>query len=34
MMEHIAQLNGALKSEQVGELTILTPRFRPAIVAK
>ena len=30
MMDHAAQLRGAVKREQVGELTILTPQLRPA----
>ncbi len=34
MMDHAAHLNGTLKREQVGELTILTPRFRQASVAE
>jgi diadenylate cyclase len=34
MMDHAAQLNGTLKRERVGELTILTPRFRQATVAE
>jgi hypothetical protein len=33
MMNH-AQLGGAVKREQVGELTILTPNLRPASIAK
>lgn len=34
MMDHAAHLSGTLKREQVGELTILTPRFRQATVAE
>jgi diadenylate cyclase len=34
MMDHAAHLRGAVKREQVGELTILTPRFRQASVAE
>jgi diadenylate cyclase len=34
MMDHAAHLRGTVKREQVGELTILTPRFRPATVAE
>jgi len=30
MMDHAAQLPGAVNREQVGELTILTPQLRPA----
>jgi hypothetical protein len=33
MMDHAAHLRGA-KSEQVGELTILTPNLRPASIKK
>jgi hypothetical protein len=32
MMDH-AQLRGTVKTEQVGELTILTPNRRPAPIA-
>jgi len=34
MMDHAAHLRGTVKREQVGDLTILTPRFRPASVAE
>lgn len=34
MMDHAAHLRGRVKKEQVGDLTILTPRFRQTIVAK
>jgi DNA integrity scanning protein DisA with diadenylate cyclase activity len=34
MMDHAAHIRGAVKREQVGELTILTPRFRQASVAE
>ncbi len=34
MMDHAAQLRDTVKREQVGELTILTPRFRQATVAE
>jgi diadenylate cyclase len=34
MMEHAAHLRGTVKREQVGELTILTPRFRQATVTE
>jgi diadenylate cyclase len=34
MLDHAAHLRGAVKREQVGELTILTPRFRQASVAE
>ena len=34
MMDHAAHLRGTVKKEQVGELTILTPRFRPATVVE
>jgi diadenylate cyclase len=34
MMDHAAHLRDTVKREQVGELTILTPRFRQATVAE
>ena len=34
MMDHAAHLRGTVRREQVGDLTILTPRFRPASVAE
>jgi DNA integrity scanning protein DisA with diadenylate cyclase activity len=34
MMDHAAHIRGAVKREQVGELTTLTPRFRQASVAE
>jgi diadenylate cyclase len=34
MMDHAAHLRGTVKREQVGDLTILTPRFRQASVAE
>jgi len=34
MMDHAAHLRGTVKREQVGDLTILTPRFRRASVAE
>jgi DNA integrity scanning protein DisA with diadenylate cyclase activity len=34
VMDHAAHIRGAVKREQVGELTILTPRFRQASVAE
>lgn len=34
MMDHAAQLRGRVKREQVGDLTILTPRFRQTSVAE
>ena len=34
MMDHAAHLRGTVKREQVGELTILTPRFRQSTVAE
>jgi diadenylate cyclase len=34
MMDHATHLSGTVKREQVGELTILTPRFRQATVAE
>ena len=34
MMDHAAHIRGVVKREQVGELTILTPRFRQASVAE
>jgi len=34
MTDHAAHLRGTVKREQVGDLTILTPRFRPASVAE
>jgi diadenylate cyclase len=34
MMDHAAHLRGAVKREQVGELTVLTPRQRQASIAK
>ena len=34
MRDHAAHLSGAVKREHVGELTILTPRFRQAPVAE
>src|ERR1700732_4470653 len=34
MMEHAAHLRGTVKREQVGELTILTPRFRQATLTE
>jgi DNA integrity scanning protein DisA with diadenylate cyclase activity len=34
MMDHAAQLRGTVKREQVGDLTILTPRFWRASVAE
>jgi hypothetical protein len=33
-MDHAAHLRGAVKSEQVGELTVLTPSPRLASAAK
>jgi hypothetical protein len=33
MMDH-AHLRGTVKKEQVGEMTILTPKLRPASIAK
>jgi hypothetical protein len=32
-MDH-AHLRGTVKKEQVGEMTILTPKLRPASIAK
>jgi hypothetical protein len=32
MMDHAAYLSGTIKREQVGELTVLTPRLRQATV--
>ena len=34
MLDHAAHLRGTVKREQVGDLTILTPRFRQASVAE
>jgi hypothetical protein len=34
MKDHAAHLRGAVKREQVGELTILTPNRRQASIAK
>jgi DNA integrity scanning protein DisA with diadenylate cyclase activity len=34
MMDHAAHLRGAVKKEQVGELTVLTPNSRPASTPK
>jgi diadenylate cyclase len=34
MKDHTAHLRGTVKSEQVGELTILTPNLRQALIAK
>jgi diadenylate cyclase len=34
MLDHAAYLRGTVKREQVGDLTILTPRFRQASVAE
>ena len=34
MMDHAGHLRGTVKREQVGELTILTPRFRQATVTE
>jgi len=34
MMDHAAHLRGTVRREQVGDLTILTPRFRQASVAE
>jgi diadenylate cyclase len=34
MMDHAAHLRGTVKKEQVGELTILTPRFRQTTVTE
>src|SRR6266481_292583 len=34
MLDHSAHLRGTAKSEQVGQLTILTPNLRPASTAK
>jgi len=34
MMDHVAHLQGSVKTEQVGDLTILTPNRRPASFAK
>jgi hypothetical protein len=34
MRDHAAHLSGPVKREQVGDLTILTPTFRPTSIAK
>src|ERR1700721_3379763 len=34
MMDHAAHLRGAVKKEQIGDLTVLTPDLRPASTAK
>jgi hypothetical protein len=34
MMDHAAHLRGAVKREQVGELTVLTPSSRRASIAR
>lgn len=34
MKDHVAHLRGAVKREQVGELTIVTPNLRQAAIAK
>jgi hypothetical protein len=34
MMDHAAHLRGAVKKEQVGELTVLTPNLRQSSIVK
>jgi len=34
MMDHAARLRGNVKREQIGDLTILTPKLQPASIAK